>query len=140
MDTTPDSPREPPAAPLGPPGGADDEPEQAREHTAHPPRHEATGAQKPRHDIVVSEDTITIEKLDRDRVKEQSPLLDMVKEEVIRAAVALLLILLFAAVVVGGYLRAKTWADTKELLDVVMPAVTALLGSALGFYFGKKGD
>jgi hypothetical protein len=35
-------------------------------------------------------------------------------------------------------LDSNTWANIKELLAVVMPAETALLGAATGFYFGAK--
>jgi len=30
------------------------------------------------------------------------------------------------------------WEETKEMLQILLPAVTGLLGSALGFYFGAQ--
>jgi hypothetical protein len=30
------------------------------------------------------------------------------------------------------------WDQTKEMLQILLPALTGLLGSALGFYFGTK--
>jgi hypothetical protein len=72
------------------------------------------------------------------RFRERGLLIDMVKEEVVRAAVALLLIALLTFVIYMAFRRAKTWDETKQLLDLVLPAVTALLGSAVGFYFGTK--
>ena len=30
------------------------------------------------------------------------------------------------------------YEKTKEILDKLLPALTALIGSALGFYFGSK--
>lgn len=30
------------------------------------------------------------------------------------------------------------WADVREWLEVVLPAETAILGSAIGFYFGTQ--
>ena len=45
---------------------------------------------------------------------------------------ALTLILAFENV--GG----TDWDDTVELLQLLLPAETALLGSAVGFYFGSR--
>lgn len=46
----------------------------------------------------------------------------------------------FAATIVGGFIGAFSshWAEVKELLQVLLPAETGLLGSALGFYFGQS--
>ena len=33
---------------------------------------------------------------------------------------------------------AATWSTLKEVLSVLLPAETGLLGSVLGFYFGSK--
>ncbi len=91
---------------------------------------------------VVSEATVEIEAIPRPKaaVKERSLLLELVKEEAVRAAVALLLILLLAGIAVGGFLKTKSWSDAHELLDILLPAVAGLLGSAIGFYFGRKND
>ncbi|MGI4854563.1 MAG: hypothetical protein ACRYF4_11025 [Janthinobacterium lividum] len=42
---------------------------------------------------------------------------------------------------------ATQWGQTKEMLQIILPAVTGLLGSVIGFYFGtgsflnsQKGD
>src|SRR6266496_3196825 len=32
----------------------------------------------------------------------------------------------------------SSWANAKELLQLIIPAETALIGSAVGFYFGSK--
>ena len=89
-------------------------------------------------DTVLSVSTIGIDVLPAPEVAERGLVFELVKDEVVRAAVAVLLLGLLAIVVVIAMLRAKTWADTKQLLDVVLPAITALLGSAIGFYFGTK--
>jgi hypothetical protein len=92
-------------------------------------------------DTIVSEDEVVVDVEDlrpTSRFKERGLLLEIVKEEVIRAAVALLLLFLLTGVIVLAFSKAKTWDETKQLLDVVLPAVTALLGSAVGFYFGTK--
>lgn len=62
----------------------------------------------------------------------------LVSEEAVRAGIALLLFLLLAAVILAAFLKAKNWEQTKQLLDAVLPTVTALLGSAIGFYFGTR--
>jgi hypothetical protein len=35
---------------------------------------------------------------------------------------------------------ASTWSTLKEVLSVLLPAETGLLGSILGFYFGSKAN
>jgi hypothetical protein len=51
--------------------------------------------------------------------------------------VAFILLLAFA-----GFESAKPpngWTQVKEYLNIALPAITALLGSAMGFYFGTSG-
>ena len=64
--------------------------------------------------------------------------------EWIRGAVTVVAMLIFAGVV-GGYLYGALtisdsahWDRFKEASAVVLPAVTSVLGSALGFYFGSQ--
>lgn len=91
-------------------------------------------------DTVVVEDSVEIKSKDLigGGVKERSMLVEIVKEDVVRAAVAILLLALLSAVIGVALIRAKTWDQTKELLDLILPALTALFGSAVGFYFGTK--
>lgn len=35
-------------------------------------------------------------------------------------------------------IHSSDWANVKTLLDILIPAESALLGSAVGFYFGTK--
>ena len=58
----------------------------------------------------------------------------------VRQALALLFFALFAGTVVLSFFRLQTstWADTREWLQLMLPAETALLGSATGFYFGTR--
>ena len=64
------------------------------------------------------------------------------KEEVIRALLAFVFTLFLLIVIVGGFWNAsgsaEVWGQTKELLDTLVPAIVALLGSAVGFYFGTQ--
>ena len=49
--------------------------------------------------------------------------------------------LIFALLVTSGVALYSTHGDftkTKELLDKLLPALTGLIGSALGVYFGSK--
>ena len=41
---------------------------------------------------------------------------------------------LYAAIGLGG----QYWANAKDLLQTLLPAETALIGSAVGFYFGSQ--
>lgn len=57
----------------------------------------------------------------------------------VRAAITLSLI--FALLAISGvafYSEHGDFDKTKELLDKLLPALTGLIGSALGFYFGSK--
>jgi hypothetical protein len=62
--------------------------------------------------------------------------------EVIRAVLTLIFAFFLLIVIVWGFLTAsggqETWTATKELLQLLLPAITALLGSAVGFYFGTQ--
>ncbi len=57
-----------------------------------------------------------------------------------RQLLALSFFALFAATVVLSFVNIhnSSWANTKEWLQILLPAETALLGSATGFYFGSK--
>ena len=64
--------------------------------------------------------------------------------EWIRGAMTVVAMVIFAAVV-AAYLYAalaisggERWNQFKEAIAVVLPAVTSVLGSALGFYFGSQ--
>jgi glucose uptake protein GlcU len=59
----------------------------------------------------------------------------------VRAAITLGLIAAFLVII--GFALYSTHGDyekTKEMLDKLLPALTGLIGSALGFYFGSKNN
>jgi hypothetical protein len=62
--------------------------------------------------------------------------------DVIRAFLALVFAAFLLIVIVWGFRNAGSsqavWGQTKELLELLLPAITALLGSAVGFYFGTQ--
>ena len=60
----------------------------------------------------------------------------------VRLIVTVGLLALFAFVVVWVALKSSgsedVWKRTKDMLQIVLPALTALIGSVLGFYFGTQ--
>lgn len=60
----------------------------------------------------------------------------------VRMAVTVGLLALFAFVIVWVALKSSApkdvWMQTKEMLQIILPALTALIGSVLGFYFGTQ--
>lgn len=64
------------------------------------------------------------------------------RREWVRAAIALSLVAIFGITVFAS-LAVLAWADMesdrlKTLLEILLPAETALLGSAVGFYYGAE--
>lgn len=63
-------------------------------------------------------------------------------QELVRSSLALALTALLAVTVVWAFVNASdgdaSWRHTKDLLQLLLPAETALLGSAVGFYFGTR--
>jgi len=62
-------------------------------------------------------------------------------QEFVRAGLAFIFAALLFIIVILAFRTVGSdpdWDNTKELLQVLLPAVTALLGSALGFYFGAR--
>jgi hypothetical protein len=67
-----------------------------------------------------------------------------VGRDYVRAIVTLGLLSVLAFVIVWSCVEAASWQDhwnqTKEMLQIVLPALTGPIGSALGFYFGKSAE
>jgi len=62
-------------------------------------------------------------------------------QEFVRASIAFAFVGLLFFTVVWAFRYVDddaAWVNTKELLQVLLPAETALLGSAVGFYFGSR--
>ena len=63
------------------------------------------------------------------------------RRDSVRAAIALGLIgALFVIICFALYATRGDYEKTKALLDKLLPALTGLIGSALGFYFGSKNN
>jgi hypothetical protein len=60
----------------------------------------------------------------------------------VRATVTIGLVIAFLLLMgdagVAAFAVKEHWEQTKEMLQILLPALTGLLGSALGFYFGTK--
>lgn len=47
-------------------------------------------------------------------------------------------VLLLFVIVIAALLRATTWEETRTVLDLFVPVVTALIGAMAGFYFAER--
>jgi hypothetical protein len=60
-----------------------------------------------------------------------------------RGTLALMLVLIFFVTILGSFIAAimlpnpESWNNTKELLDVIIPIETGLLGTVFGYFFGR---
>ncbi len=61
-------------------------------------------------------------------------------QELVRSGLALVLTAILALTIIGAFIGAlsSNWPNVKELLQLILPAETALLGGAVGFYFGSR--
>jgi hypothetical protein len=60
------------------------------------------------------------------------------RQEGIRGLIALILLGLLATALIWSMSTVHKWSEMSELLEVWLPALTGLLGSAVGFYFGTR--
>jgi len=63
---------------------------------------------------------------------------DSVRAWVTGSLLGAFVLLIAAAIAVSALGSRERWDETKEMLQILLPAVTGLLGSALGFYFGAQ--
>lgn len=58
------------------------------------------------------------------------------RREVVRLLIVLLLFLAFLITLIWAFISAggAHWSNVKDLLDLILPAETALLGTAIAFY------
>lgn len=75
---------------------------------------------------------------------EATPYVAEKQRDYVRLIVTVGLLLMFAWVIVWASVESASWKDhwaqTKEMLQIILPALTGLIGSVLGFYFGSKGE
>lgn len=62
------------------------------------------------------------------------------QQELVRSGLAALFTCIFIGTVAYACWAATTkhWPEAKDLIQVLLPAETALIGSATGFYFGTR--
>ena len=62
----------------------------------------------------------------------------------VRKTVTLGLLAMLGWVIVWASIESASWpthwAQTKEMLQTILPAITGLLGSVIGFYFGSNAN
>ncbi len=63
-------------------------------------------------------------------------------QEVVRSLFAGILALCLLGTIIGAFIGIYTghWTETRELLDIVLPVLGALLGSVATFYFIERRD
>lgn len=63
-------------------------------------------------------------------------------DELVRSGLAWAFAVIFAGTTAAAtyliFAFPQQWSTMKELLQIVLPAETGVLGSAVGFYFGSK--
>lgn len=62
------------------------------------------------------------------------------QQELVRSGLAILFTCIFIGTVAYACWAATTrhWTEAKDLIQILLPAETALVGSATGFYFGTR--
>lgn len=91
-------------------------------------------------DDVIEEHSITVTDIGQPSLTEEYAAKRAWWQEIVRAQLAVLFTLIFIGTVVFACLRVSgsDWANTKELLQILLPAEMALIGSATGFYYGSR--
>jgi len=59
-------------------------------------------------------------------------------QEIARLGLAAASVLLLFVIVIAALLRATTWEETRTVLDLFVPVITALIGAIAGFYFAER--
>ena len=89
----------------------------------------------------VSIEDIKIEDVGEAKVKESGPPYRLTDPDIARLLLAASFAVIFALTILGTFILfavGHEWEQLKDLLNLLLPAETALLGSAVGFYFGAR--
>jgi len=74
---------------------------------------------------------------------EQKPYSPEKQHDYVRLTVTVGLLLIFGYLVVFASIESTSWPQhwqqTKEMLQIIMPAITGIIGTVIGFYFGSAG-
>jgi len=61
-------------------------------------------------------------------------------QEIARVGLAAAGVALLFVIVIAALLRATTWEETRTVLDIFVPVITAFVGAMAGFYFAERRD
>lgn len=72
-----------------------------------------------------------------------TPYIPEKQQDYVRLTFTVGLLLMFAWVIVWASIESASWPthwdQTKDMLQIILPALTGLIGSVSGFYFGSRG-
>ena len=75
------------------------------------------------------------------RKPEQKPYSPEKQHDYVRLTVTLGLLIIFGYLVVFASVESSSWPahwqQTKEMLQIILPAITGIIGTVIGFYFGS---
>jgi hypothetical protein len=75
---------------------------------------------------------------------ELSPYIAEKQQDYVRLTFTVGLLLMFAWVIVWASIESASWPShweqTKDMLQIILPALTGLIGSVSGFYFGSRSN
>jgi hypothetical protein len=73
-------------------------------------------------------------------VTEREQRLRIVPDEYVRAVLVLTFTVIFFVTLIVAFVGAYSgsWTQMKDLLHIVLPVETSLLGAAVGYYFGAR--
>lgn len=76
----------------------------------------------------------------RDRLEFRGQTTKLLVQELVRAGLAFSFVALLALVIVLAFhdLKTSAWPNVREALEILVPTLSALIGSATGFYFGTR--
>jgi hypothetical protein len=73
-----------------------------------------------------------------------SPYIPEKQQDYVRLTFTIGLLLMFGWVIVWASIESASWPShwdqTKDMLQIILPALTGLIGSVSGFYFGSRGN
>ena len=108
-------------------------------------RRENAGGTREPDERIVDVDLGRLPEASRERIRESPAMRRLFWQELGRDGVRALLAFGFLALLFVTVLLAMNntgdatkWTNTKELLDVLLPAETALVGAAVAFYFARR--
>lgn len=107
------------------------------------PQADANNEERPL-DLTVDEEPPSLNlAVDEGRRPELEPYNPEKRRDYVRLVVTVGLLLILGFVVVWACVESSSWKEhweqTKEMLQIILPALLGLIGSALGFYFGSTG-